>query len=310
MLKRIKKKQLVGRLKAMSLPGFGGVSIWEIIVFFFEGLVNGAVTTRGAAIAYSFFLAIFPLMLFFFSLIAYVPIDGFQVELLSLLEEVLPQNAFLAMKETIEETVLKQRFDLLSVGFISMLIFATNGLNSLYSAFSATYHTFQSRGVISQYLISMMLVAILSILIITGVGLAIFGKAGMQLLVSHHLINEGISYQLLFVGQWIVILFIFLIAVAIIFYFAPNKRGKFKIFSAGSSLATVLMLLSSWGFSYYINNFGQYNKLYGSIGTVMVILVWLYANAISLLIGFELNISITNVGKRTCLVEKEKSIII
>ncbi len=144
----------------------------------------------------------------------------------------------------------------------------------------------------------MLLVCMLSVLIITAVALAISGRYIVDSLVGQGVVDKQINYYLLLLLQWVIIVLFFFSAIATLYYFAPSKRGKFRLFSAGNSLATLLMLLSSYGFSYYINNFGQYNKLYGSIGTVIVILLWLYFNSLSVLIGFELNISITNARKK------------
>ncbi|MBS9768894.1 MAG: YihY/virulence factor BrkB family protein [Flavobacteriaceae bacterium] len=285
-----RKNKIVRYLRTISLPGFEKIPVWDIVLFFWDGLINGAISTRASAIAFSFFIAIFPMLLFLFSLIAYVPISNFQNELLALLFELMPQSTLAVTQETISEIILHQRFDLLSVGFVSMLIFATNGVNALLSAFSATFHSFKGRGWLNQYFTSMLLVAILSVLIITAVIFAISGRY----VVEYWLWGSFAPFILPFL-QWAIIFLLFFSAVSILYYFAPSKRGTFRLFSAGSTLATILMLTSSWGFSYYINNFGQYNKLYGSIGTIIVILLWLYFNALSLLIGFELNVSIRGV---------------
>lgn len=287
------KKQI---LKFWSI--FKLTSIWNITKFFFQGIVNGAITTRASAIAFSFFLAIFPMMLFFFNLIPYIPIDNFQEELLGLMKEMMPHKTYLATEETIQQVILKQHFDLLSVGFVSMLVFATNGMNSLMSAFGATYHPFKSRNWLVQYFVSMALVCLLSLLIISAVTLAVLSKYSTQKLLEYGVLNQSFTYYLVLVAQWLTVVLFIYSAVAIIYYFAPNKRGIFRLFSSGAILATVLMLLSSWGFSKYINEFGQYNKLYGSIGTIIVVLLWFYLNAFSLLLGFELNLSVFGVSKQ------------
>ncbi len=298
MLRFLRDNKIFHFFRKVSLPGFQNIPVWDIFLFFFNGLRNGAITTRASAIAFSFFVAIFPMMLFFFSLIAYVPIENFQQELLGLLVDVMPHNVFLAVKDTLTETILRQRVDLLSLGFISMLFFATNGVNSLLSAFSATFHSFKGRNWLNQYLISMLLVLILSVVIITAVSLTISGRYVLDLLLQRGFVSQQITYYLLLGVQWLIVLSLFFLAVSILYYFAPSKRGEFRLFSPGSTFATILMLASSLGFSYYINNFGQYNKLYGSIGTVIVILLWFYFNALSLLIGFELNVSILSAGKK------------
>ncbi len=289
---KTRKFLFLRKLKKITLPGFGGVPLLTVILFFWNGLINGAITTRASAIAFNFFLALFPMILFFFSLIPYIPIEDFQAELMRLLEDMLPQNAFLAVQDTLEEIVTRQRFDLLSIGFIAALYFSTNGITSLITAFNASYHSFKERGWLSQRLIAIALVCILSTIIVSAVLLLIFSKDALNYLLEHRLISDGITYYLLLIGQWIVIMALFFSATSVLYYFAPSRRVQFRFVSAGAILASLLMILTSWGFSFYVNNFSQYNKLYGSIGTLLVILMWIYFNALVLLIGFELNISI------------------
>lgn len=297
-MRRIQILRFIGQLKRISFPGFDKIPLWDIVVFFWKGLINGAITTRASAIAFNFFLSVFPMILFLFSLIPYVPVPNFQQELLQIFMDILPTNTYAVVSETITEIILRQRFDILSLGFVSMLVFATNGVNSLLSAFGATYHSFKGRNWINQYFISMLLVCLLSILIIVAVSITIFSRLGMNRLVEMGLIAQDINYYLLIIAQYLVVFLLFFTAISLLYYFAPSKRGRFRLVSAGASFATLLMILSSTLFSYYINHFGQYNKLYGSIGTLMIIMLWFYINALALLVGFELNASIRNVNKK------------
>ena len=106
---------------------------------------------------------------------------------------------------------------------------------------------------------------------------------------------------LLFIGKWTVLLLLCFSAISLLYYFGPSKHEKVKFISAGSSLATMLIVITTLGFNYFINNFGQYNKIYGSIGTLIVILIWLYINMLVILVGYELNVSIRKARKITSL---------
>ena len=285
---------IVNQAKRFTLPGFEGVPIFDVMVFFFRGIQQGALTTRASAIAFNFFLAIFPAIIFFFSLIPYVPIDNFQTELLSLLSDIVPNNAYEMIEGTLQDLVHKQRGGLLSVGIVTALIFSTNGINAMIVAFNASHHTRETRSWIAQRLISLVLVFILSILLTTAIGLVIFSQTVIRYLVELEILKVNFTFYLISGGKWVVILALFFFALSFLYYFAPAKKKRWKFISAGSTLATFLSIVISIAFSEYVNNFGQYNKIYGSIGTLIVILIWMYFNSLVLLIGFELNASLKN----------------
>ncbi|HUW04756.1 MAG TPA: YhjD/YihY/BrkB family envelope integrity protein, partial [Williamwhitmania sp.] len=144
-------KVVTEKAKEFSIPGFGGIPLYDVVVFFFRGIVKGALTTRASAIAFSFFLAIFPSIIFLFTLIPYIPITNFQAQLLELLKGIIPSNAFSAIESTLVEVVTLKSGGLLSFGFIAALFFSTNGVNSLIGAFNATYHAIETRNIYSQY---------------------------------------------------------------------------------------------------------------------------------------------------------------
>jgi membrane protein len=122
--------------------------------------------------------------------------------------------------------------------------------------------------------------------------LVIFGKMAVDRLVQVGILEKHLVLYLLIFLKWILIILLLFMAISALYYLAPAKRTDFKFLSPGSTLATLLFILTSLGFSAYVNSYGQYNKLYGWIGTLMIILIWLYLNSIALLIGFELNVSI------------------
>lgn len=285
---------LIHWAKGVSLPGFYGTPFYDVVVFFFRGIMRGSLTTRASAIAFSFFLAIFPSIIFLFTLIPYIPVDNFQEQFFAMLKALIPGNAFAALESTLLEVITLKSGGLLSFGFLAALFFSTNGVNALIGAFNATYHSIDIRGIWSQYFVSIFLTIFLTFLISFATALIIFGQVALNYLDVHNIIKDNIAIWLLVAGKWIIVLILFFISIAMLYYFAPAKRTKFRFFSPGATLATFLIIITSVGFSAYVNNFGQYNKLYGSIGSFMALMLWLYFNAIALLLGFELNASISS----------------
>ena len=211
---------------------------------------------------------------------------------MALIQSVLPDSAYSTVKGTIQDIVTQPRGSLLSIGFFAAFIFSTNSLVSVIVAFNNTIHAIETRNIISLYAIAFGLSLILTTLTTFGVALITISQRGLEFLLAKQFIRFDYVYYLLIGGKWLVILLIFFFAFAFLFYFGPARKMKFRFISAGGTLATVLSILTSTGFSFYINNFGRYNTLYGSIGTLVVVMLWFYFMALSLLIGFELNASI------------------
>jgi len=286
--------RIVKKAKKITLPFFDGLPLYDVARFFWKGIVDGAITTRASAIAFNFILAVFPTIIFLFTLIPYIPIDNFQVQLMQLIESVLPDNAYSAIQSTIQDIVTQPRGSLLSVGFFAAFIFSTNGLVSIIVAFNGTIHAIETRNIVSLYLTAFGLSIILTTLTTLSVALITVSQHSLAFLVAEQYIrsDSDFIYYMVIGVKWLVILFLFFFAFAFLFYYAPARKMKFRFISAGGTLATALSIVISVGFSFYINNFGKYNTLYGSIGTLIVVMLWFYFMALILLIGFELNVSI------------------
>jgi membrane protein len=286
--------QLTRRIKPI---GFTGLSLYDVAIFFWKGLMEGAITTRASSLAFNFFLAFFPSIIVFFTLIPYIPIDGLQETLMELLAVVLPPSTNEITFQTLEDIISNPRGGLLSVGFILALYFSTNGINSLIEAFNSSYHIREIRPLIQQRILSLGLTLLLSIMLIIAIGLIIFGTVVVNYLVSSEIITTGAA-DLIIYGKWFVMLAMLFFGISILFHLGPALKSKWKLFTPGSIFATIFIIITSIGFNYYINHFSQYNKIYGSIGTLMIILLWMYFNSIILLTGFELNASISNAKQK------------
>ena len=280
------------RIKKLVLPGFEGIPINHVITFVIKGFRKGVLVTRASSIAFNLLMALLPASIFLFTLIPFIPIPNFQQELLRLFENIMPANAFNFLETTIIDIVTHKSGGLLLFMFIATVIFSTNGIHAVIHAFVVSAHSFKSRSWVNQRKISVVLLLIIIFMIATAGFLVIFGKTTLNRLVAMHIIKRHfVIYSFIFL-KWAVVIALLFLAISFLYYFAPAKKTGFKFFSPGSTLATLLFIVTSLGFSAYVNNFGQYNKLYGSIGTLMVILLWLYLNSIAILIGFELNVSI------------------
>lgn len=288
--------RIINASRLIVLPGFDHVPLYDVGSFFIKGLTEGYLATRAAAISFSVFLAIFPFLIFLFTIIPFIHINNFQTALLRLIADFLPDYAYATVKETIIDIVTRPRSSLLIFNLLLTLYFSTNGVNSLMVAFNDTYHVMETRTTIKQYIVSVFLVLFISFLLIISIGLITFGSVLLKFLLPDTITGGELFVVLLQVLRWLIILALLLTAISSVYYLAPARRGEFRFISAGSLLATLLVVVTTLGFNFYVDNFASYNALYGSLGTLMVVLVWIYINSISLLIGFELNASIRSAG--------------
>ena len=279
--------------KKIKPIGFSGLSIYDVTIFFWKGLMEGAITTRASSLAFNFFLAFFPSIIVFLTLIPYIPVIGLQETLMELLNVVLPPSTNEITFNALDDIINNTRGGLLSIGFLLALYFSTNGINSLIEAFNASYHIRENRPIIQQRILSLGLTLLLSFMLIIAMGLIIFGKFVVSYLTEYKLITQYAGGLILY-GKWFTILLVLWLGISVLFHLGPSIKSNWKLFTPGSILATLGIIITSIGFNYYINHFSQYNKIYGSIGTLMIILIWMYFNSIILLTGFELNASISN----------------
>lgn len=279
--------------KKIVLPGFDGVPLYNVAEFFVQGIQKGAITNRAAALSFNFFLAIFPALLFFFSLIPYIPIADFQDSLLDLLEEFIPEKVWTTVEGTIFDIVKRPQGGVLSIGFLMAMYFSTNSVTSMMEAFNQTYHSIETRSAIRQRLVAIGLVFLFSFLVIIAIALITFGPMALNWLEKVGVLTDNVAIVMLTAGKWIITLALLFFAFSILFYFAPSRKLRFRFISAGSTITTLLFIAASIGFNYYVNNFAKYNTLYGSIGTLIIFMLWIYFNAIIILLGFELNASIS-----------------
>lgn len=278
--------------KTLILPGLHALPLYTIGAFFFGEIKKESLINKASALAYNLMLAIFPGIIFLFTLIPYIPINHFQDKLLSVLETVMPTNAFVAFQGTIVDIIKNQNGKLLSFGFISAMFFATNGVSNLMAAFNKSALTKETRSWVHRRWIALILTLLIVSAFIVGISFMILGQSIITF-TRHQVHGNGFLWIFLItVTRWVMVILLFFVTVSILYRYAPAHHQKWKFSSTGSILATALAVLTSLGFSYYINHFSSYNKVYGSIGTLLVMMIWLYLNSLIILLGFELNASI------------------
>lgn len=282
----------VNTSKKVILPGFEGVPLYDVIRFFIDGLRNSALGNQAASLSFRFFLAIFPGLIFIITLIPYIPIQNFQDLLLQLMKDLMPESAYQATQDTFLDLINNKQGGLLSFGFIFALYLATDGVYAMMRGFNESDHIVEKRSAIVIRLISIMLVGIITILLTLSTALIVFSGWFLGYLQQHHIITDSITLYALLFGKWIILLGLLFTAISFLYYFGPSGKVKYRFISAGSTLATVFIILVSSGFAFYVNNFGSYNKLYGSIGTIIVVMLFINFNVFVILLGYELNSSI------------------
>ncbi|MDD2344886.1 MAG: YihY/virulence factor BrkB family protein [Bacteroidales bacterium] len=279
-------------LKRITLPGFDNIPIFFVGEFFLKGIFKGDISQRAAALSFTFLLAIFPALLSFFSLIPYIPISNFQPMLLGFLEGLIPQSTWSVIERIIIDIVSMPRGGLLSISFLFSIYLASNGMMAVSKAFNRSFYQIETRSAIKQRLYSLLLVLIIALLIILSIVAIALGRIFINYFEVKHILTGAFAVYLLVFLKWIIVMMLVFFAISFIYYVAPSNKKYYRFVSAGSSLATLMSLLLMIGFDFYISSFTRYNALYGSIGTLIVVMMWLYFNSISLLIGFELNVSI------------------
>lgn len=292
--------------KFIILPGFSPLPLYTVALFFFQEIQKDSLVNKASSLAYNFMMALFPSIIFLFTLIPYIPINNFQNQLMALIALLLPENAYLAFESTLEDIVKNQNGKLLSIGFILALFFATNGINTLMQAFNKSSLIVETRTWLKQRYVALNLTLLTAFSIILGVSVMVIGEFIINFVRNELHLSDGVFWiYLIMISRWLIIIIVYFVTTSLLYRYGPANSKKWKFFSAGSWFATILAVLTSLAFSFYINNFGAYNKLYGSIGTLLVVMIWLYLNSLILLIGFELNASL-DLSKRTIVLEKPK----
>jgi len=285
-------------MKRVRFKKYENVSLYKILRLFAQNLVNDEIMDRANGVAYNFILAVFPAIIFLFTLIPYLtPLfpDITHESILKFMGDLMPASMFEVISPTVMDIVSNQRGGLLSLGFVFSIWLSTNGTLALMRAFNACYRTIERRSGLKTRLIATGLTFNLAFVVFLAIVLLVVGQFILNYLVQFDWLNiTDFTVFLLFTLRFLVIFIVFFLAISTLYYFGPAIHYNWRFFSVGSILATAGSLIVSYGFSYYITNFATYNKVYGSIGVLIAIMVWIQLVTVVLLIGYEVNASIHN----------------
>ena len=272
-------------LKKIKLKSLYGFSLYELFNLYFIGIIKGAISTRASSISFSFFMAFFPFVLFVLNLIPFFPIDNFDEVFLSLLESLLPNESAIFFHDIFVDINSNKRSGLLSTTLIFSIILIGNGVNAVFGGFTDSYHVQFSRNLFKQYLYAILVGFILVIVVLFATVSSIF----FDFLITQN--NSLVSFIFIYL-IYIFLILISLISFSSLYYFGTIQGKNLKFISPGSIMTTILLFLSTYFFGLYIDNFSNYNELYGSIGALIIMMLYIWINSISLLLGFELNVVI------------------
>lgn len=278
---------LIKGSKKIVVPWFERMTLYEILDFVMDSFKKAQFGIRSAAISFKFFMALFPTLVFFLSLIPFIPIDNFQENILYQLSNSLPQEIYTLIEDIIQDLINHKHHVVLSIGFFLSMYFASNGVNTLLTTFNSSHQIEMKRNPIKQRLLSVGIFSVISILFIVAFSAIILGEY-----VAYHNDYKNLDFIIRFgyqLAKWVITIFSILFAISILYNIGNTQRNKWKIFSAGASLATITIILASYGLTYFFVNFGKYNELYGSIGSLLMVLIWINVVSYILLIGFELS---------------------
>jgi len=290
-------RNLMHLLKRIKLPWLEGLSFYELLEMYILGIAEGALSYRAGSIAFSFFMSLFPFLLFILNLIPNIPIEGFQQDFLKFVEESVPPNTYEAIASIINDILNNSYKGLLSSGFLLSIFLQANGLNAILGGFENSKHVIAKRGFLRQYVVALALSLLMSFLLILTVAIIVVFEVFIRSTNIPGFIEDNIS--LIVVGRYIFVMLMILVTTSMLFKFGTKRTVKRSFISIGSVFTTVLIIISSYFFGIWVVKFSKYNELYGSIGTLLIMMFYIWINCMILLLGFELNATINRLRRQS-----------
>lgn len=289
-------KYFVGLGKKITFSSLEGLSLYDIIELYVLGIFKGAFSYRASAVAFSFFMALFPFALFILNLIPYIPIENFQDDFLYFVEKGVPPNTYEAIALIISDIMNTSYKSLLSSGFILSIFLMTNGVNAILGGFEMSTHITITRGFFRQYFISLAISITLSLILIITVASIVIFEVLIQKIKFQGFISNDV--HLIEWGRYLFVILMILITTSILYKFGTTETKEISFISYGAVFTTLLIILTSYIFGIYVEKFARYNELYGSIGTLLVLMFYIWINCMVLLLGFELNATINKLKRK------------
>lgn len=294
---------LVDALELIKLPGGNGFSFYDLIQMYLLGIVRGAFTARAGSVSFSFFMALFPFLLFVLNLIPFIPIANFDSVLLEFIEALLPQDTHVFFTSIFHDIQSKPRGGLLSSVFVLSVFLTANGVSAIFGSFEESYHVKLTRNFFKQYLIAIGVSVLLAFLLLLAVAVFVFFELYFLRNLSDYIPG---TFNWIRTGQLFFFVVLAYFSISTLYFFGTVEGKITRFFSPGAFLTTLLLIASTYLFGIYVDRFSNYNQLYGSIGALLLFMLYTWINSILLLLGFELNATLTRLNKRSYLKNSEK----
>ncbi len=282
-------------LKRIKMSEKPRVSLWDFLVILVRKVLEPSVHQQASSIAFSFTLSLFPAILFLFSLIPYIAhyahFPNLSAQILEVLHGTIPAGIYEFVKPTIIDIIEKPRGDILSLVFVLAVYAASSGVVELMYTFNSNFQYSEKRSFLHRRAVAIGLSFLFAFLLLVAVGVMLVGELVLHLLVQNKTLDQDFLYYLLVFLRYFVSFLLFYLGIAYIYYVAPAVHKTWHFWSYGSMVAAVSAIVVTLFFSYYLSHFATYNKLYGSIGTIIALMLWFYILAWILLIGFALDSS-------------------
>lgn len=293
--------------KKMILPGFEGIPLYDVVIFFYDQTKKIDINERAASIAFNFLIAVPPLLIFLFTLLSYMPESkNLYNEILVLLSNIIPDKTTFFMIKNVTDDFFSTGTGTLSFGLIMAIYFSSNATLTIMRTFrkSMLHIETENRNMIQLRWSAIRLTFILVMLIIATIMIMLTQTMVLKWVISKMAMQEQMVNWLFNTGQIVLTFFLIFIAIGLTYKYAPHVQKKWRIRTPGSLLATLLIMAFTYLFSYWVNNFATYNKVYGSLGSILILMFLIFVNSLVLLIGFELNVSINSLKR---ISEKRKN---
>lgn len=296
---RIKKyiEDLITRIKSVLrlvvIPGFEGVPLYDVLVYFIRGFTQVNLIDRAAAVAFYVFLALFPTILFLFTLIPYFPLQGVTANVLEALQTILPPGTYESVSSTINQIMSIEHGGLMSIGLLLAFYFSTSAVSSFFRGFNMGDKEFGQIPFLKLQVYSILVTLMFVVLLLISIVLITVGQKLLPILFVKMHFYSGFTVFVINLIRWLIIVFALIVAMSLLYHFGNPRSKRFKLITPGSLLFAGLFIVGTMLFNFYISNISTYNLLYGSIGGLIIFVIWIYFNCILILIGYELNKSIT-----------------
>jgi len=284
--------------QSIKIPGYVDLSLYSLIKTYASGLVKGALAARAGSVAFSFFMAFFPFLLFMLNLIPFIPVANLDQTFSLFIESLMPDSSkgfFMSIYQDIQGN---QRSGLLSSSFLMSILFMGNGINSLFSAFQGSQHVKVSRPFLRKYIYAIFIGLLISVLLISSVIVYVL----FEINILDNLSDKGViknEYGWLHAGEYILLVMMTILTPAILYFFGTPGRRKERFFSTSVFVTAGMFIVSTLLFGVYVNTFSNYNELYGSIGALLILMLYIWVNSVILLLGFELNMILNGLKRRS-----------